>query len=155
VRYVCVSILILCALAAQALPQSPTPGQSATMHRKIPCKTPENAAMCYWTHGRLSVYNGDPSWRLWKIGTKRILGVFSGPSHYPARSDADMEDPELPANLDRIYQAILPRKERLKEAFPDVAFGDFEICPLEPERKGWMQAVCIESAKNIFLQKEN
>lgn len=28
-------------------------------------------------------------------------------------------------------------------------FGDFEICPLEPEHKGEMQNACIESAKNL------
>src|SRR6266849_1435486 len=41
--------------------------------RKIPCKTPENASLCYWTYGRLRVYNGDPSDRIWQIGTRRIL----------------------------------------------------------------------------------
>jgi hypothetical protein len=154
-RYAAISALILCALAAQALPQAPAPAQPATPNRKIPCKTPDNAATCYWTHGRLSVYNGDPSWRLWKIGTSRILGIFSGPSHFPPRTDQDMEDPELPENLNRIY-ALSYRQRRAANDFwlalPDRAFGDFEICPLEPERKGEMQAACIEATKNIVLQ---
>jgi hypothetical protein len=90
---------------------------------------------------------------MWKIGTHRIVAIFNGPSDFPPPVNENLNEPEFPANLDRIYQATIPRKERLKEAFPDVAFGDFEICPLEPERKGWMQAVCIESAKNIFLQE--
>jgi hypothetical protein len=47
--------------------------------RQIQCKTPENAAACYWAHGRLSAYDGTPSFRLWKIGTRRILGIYSGP----------------------------------------------------------------------------
>jgi len=29
--------------------------------RKIPCKTPTNASSCYWTHGRLGLYNGTPA----------------------------------------------------------------------------------------------
>jgi hypothetical protein len=71
-RYAFVSLILLCALGAEAVPQKTAP-------RKIPCKTPEIAASCYWTHGRLALYNGNPGWRLWKIGTKRILGVYSGP----------------------------------------------------------------------------
>jgi hypothetical protein len=63
------------------------PQEAAT--RKIPCKMPENASMCYWTRGRVTLGAGT---------------------------------------------------------------GDFEVCPLEPERPGWMQAACIESAKNIFIQ---
>jgi hypothetical protein len=43
---------------------------------------------------------------------------------------------------------------RLHQDFPDSTWADFEVCPLEPERKGWMQAVCIESAKNIFLDHD-
>jgi len=75
-RYALVSALALCALAAQAVPQK-------TAQRKIPCKTPENVASCYWTRGRLAFYNGNPPYRLWKIGTKRVLGIFSGPSIWP------------------------------------------------------------------------
>ena len=31
-------------------------------------------------------------------------------------------------------------------------FADFEVCPLEPERKGEMQAVCIESARKSLVE---
>ena len=145
-RYALIAALALCAVTTQAIPQSkPT--------RKIPCKTPENSASCYWTRGRLGVYNGNPPWRMWKIGTRRILAIFSGPSKFPPRNDQDSLNPEFPLNLERAYKAEEPRKTRLKEPFPDPAFGDFEVCPLEPERKGEMQAVCIESVKNLFLQK--
>jgi hypothetical protein len=47
-RYALIAALALCGVAAQALPQK-------TEKRKIPCKTPENAASCYWTRGRLAV----------------------------------------------------------------------------------------------------
>ncbi len=123
--------------------------------RKIPCKTPENASLCYWTRGRLGIYNGNPSDRIWKIGTRRILGVFNGPSHFPPRNDDDFESPELPANLERAYKIDYQRWKRSKEdmpyAFP-VIFADFEVCPLEQEKKGEMQAVCVESAKSISVQ---
>ena len=32
-------------------------------------------------------------------------------------------------------------------------FGDFEICPLEPERKGERQYACVESTKITFVPK--
>jgi hypothetical protein len=108
--------------------------------RKIPCKTPENVALCYWAHGRLSAYNGNPTLRLWKIGTHRILGIYSGPDA-EKRDELDNEHPEIPANVRRVFKP-----------FSNQVFADFEICPLEPERLGEMQAVCIESAKNIFAE---
>jgi hypothetical protein len=147
-RYALISGLALCAVATQAFPQK-------TEKRTIPCKSPENAASCYWTRGRLSVYNGNPTWRIWKIGTQRILGVYSAPNSW-LRDAEDSEHPKLPPNLERIYDADYKRRVARKEwdaEFPESAFSDFEACPLEPERKGEMQAVCIGSAKNIVLQR--
>jgi len=125
--------------------------------RKIPCKTPESASRCYWTHGRLAIANGNPSLRIWKIGTHRMLGVFSGPSHFPPRTIADDESPELPPELNRAYEADNRARKRatgIMWALPPPVFADFEVCPLEPEQKGWMQAVCVESAKKIFIEKD-
>src|SRR5712692_1981570 len=125
--------------------------------RKIPCKTPENASLCYWTHGRLSVGKATPPFRLWKIGTRRILAVLNGPSHYPPRTVDDLENPEFPAELDQAYEADNRRHRKatgIMWAIPPPVFADFEICPLEPEHKGWMQGVCIESATNIFIEKD-
>jgi len=129
----------------------------STAGRKIPCKTPENAAICYWAHGRFSVANGNPSFRIWRIGTHRMLGVFSGPSHFPSRTIADDESPELPPELNRAYEADNRAHKRatgIMWAVPPPVFADFEVCPLEPEHKGWMQPVCIESAKSIFIEKD-
>lgn len=109
--------------------------------RKMPCKTLENAASCYWAHGRLSLYNGTPAFRLWKIGTRRLLGIYSGPNA-ELRDDLDNEHPELPANITRIFDPV-----------SNQIFADFEVCPLEPEREGAMQSACIESAKNIVVDK--
>src|SRR5216684_5338530 len=71
--------------------------------RKNACKTPENAATCYWTHGRLSVANGTLSIRLWKIGTHRMLAIHSGPGYKPG-DNRENESPELPANVDRAFK---------------------------------------------------
>src|SRR6266567_437344 len=86
----------------QAKPPAKVPRSASA--RKIQCKTPENAALCYWTHGRLSVYEGAVPYHIWKIGTRRLLGVFSGPSHYPAMTDDNIFSPEFPAELDRAYE---------------------------------------------------
>ena len=136
-RYVYLAAAVICcALWAQAVPQS-------APKRTIPCKTPENADMCYWTRGRLGIANGNPSLRMWKVGTKRILGIYSGPSTFPPRTNEDSENPELPANLERLDGALDGGN----------IFADFEVCPLAPEHLGWRQPACIESAKNIFVRK--
>jgi hypothetical protein len=132
--------LIWLAVLAQAFPQT-------LAKRRIPCKTAGNAASCYWTRGRLSLYNGNPPWRLWKVATHRILAIYSGPATWQRRDEQDSENPEFPINLGKVYRSQVndPSLERV--------FADFEICPLERERSGQMQSACIESAKNIFVQK--
>ena len=85
---------------------------------------------------------GTPSFRLWKIGTHRMLAIYSGPSVDFAVEDlGDNEHPEFPANIQRVFR---PTKNGI--------FADFEVCPLEPEKPNVMQAACIESAKNIFVE---
>jgi hypothetical protein len=146
--------------ASQDQPKNSAKDSANPSRRKIPCKTPENASLCYWIHGRLTAGSGDPSYRIWKMGTRRVLGVFNGPSHFPPRIssfDNDVFNPELPAELYRAYEVDnrrLKQKTGIMWAVPPPVFADFEVCPLEPERKGWMQAVCVESAKNIFIEKD-
>ncbi len=141
--------------ASQDQPKNSATASANPSRRKIPCKTPGNASLCYWTHGRLSIYEGTVPYRIWKIGTHRLLGVFSGPSHYPAVTDDDVFNPELPAELLDAYEADnqrLKRETGTMWAIPPPVFADFEVCPLRPEIKDERQPVCIESAKNIFVQ---
>ena len=104
--------------------------------RSIPCKTAAIAARCYWTRGRLGFYNGTPAFRLWKIGTHRVLGIYTGPPL--DKYGLDNEDPEFPAVVRRMFPPM-----------GSTLVGDFEVCPLEPERPRTMQAACIEGAKNL------
>ena len=127
-----VTLFVAATLLASGVPQRAS-------KRKIACKTAENAGSCYWTHGRLAAYNGTPTMRLWKVGTKRILAIHSGPG-YKKDDYRENEDPEMPASAER---ALKP--------FQNVVFADFEICPLEPEVAGEMQDACIESAKNVVV----
>jgi hypothetical protein len=136
-RVLLLTALFFLASAMAGFPQN-------TKERKVACKTAQNAKTCYWTHGRLSVYNGNPTFRLWKIGTRRLLGVYSGPGFGPFDPGRNEEDDlELPANL-KSYD------------FTKVSvFGDFEVCPLAPEKEGRMQAACIESEKNLVSEKSD
>jgi len=133
-------ILLTLVFVASAIAGSPQDAKK----RKVACKTEENAKTCYWTHGRLNIYNGNPTFRLWKIGTHRLLGIYSGPGFGPFDAGLNEEDDlELPANLKR-YD------------FTKVSvFGDFEVCPLAPEKEGRMQPACVESAKNLVSEKSD
>jgi hypothetical protein len=133
------TVLLLTTLIAFTL--SATGSPQRLPKRKIACKTAENGASCYWTHGRLAAYNGTPTMRLWKIGTKRILAIHSGPG-FKMGDDHENSEPDMPENV-----------ERALKLFQNVVFADFEICPLEPEHPGVMQRVCIESAKNIVVDQ--
>lgn len=117
---------------------------AAPARRKYVCKSPSPVLECYWTHGRLGFTNGTPSLRLWKIGTTRILGIYSGPEAYlgdQSGENLDNENPQLPTNIGA----------KLK-AFHNEIYADFEICPLEPEKPQTMQPACIMAARNIVVE---
>lgn len=89
---------------------------------------PGVAGKCFTVHGRLYVSNGTPSVRLLKIGTKRILG-------------ASDEGDDLPACLRKFL------------AVGTFIYGDFLVCPLKPDRPGWMRPVCVESVSKLVLER--
>ena len=92
-----------------------------------PCKSdPDIVDACFTVRGRASVWNGSPSLRIWRVGTKRILG--------------DHEDWALPEDLAAHMDWGVE------------AWGDFEVCPFAHEKPGEMQMVCIESAKNVVYR---
>ena len=113
----------------------------AAEHRAIACKTPAIAASCRWMRGRFAFYNGTPAYRFWPVGTHHLYGIYSGPGRLP---DLDNESPNLPRNL---TEAISDHP------FAASVFGEFEVCPLEPEYPRTMQAACIASAKHLVNQK--
>ena len=111
--------------------------------RKIPCKTEAIAASCYWTHGRLQYGNGTPALRLWKTGTDRLLGIYSGPSVNTRGDDnGDNENPDLPDNVSKNLQMT-----------ETIIWADFEVCPLQPERSGAMQPLVSNRIKKMSVGK--
>jgi hypothetical protein len=93
------------------------------------CKADKRiVGQCFLVHARYSNWNGNPTGRLWIIGTNRMLGI--------------REDTDLPPTL----------LKGLGE-FDDTATGDFEVCPLTHEKPGVMQIVCVASAQHVTFSK--
>jgi hypothetical protein len=65
-----------------------------------------------------------------------MLGVTAGP-----RLD-DADDPIWPQDL-----KFNPGDEAV--------YGDFEVCPFTPARKGAMQLVCIESTSKVVVKRSS
>jgi len=103
--------------------------------KKKACKEhPILSGPCFKVHGRMSLYNGTPSIRIWPTGTKRILGVSEG-EYY---------------NEEYKY---LPDKLEDKLNWENAIFADFTVCPFTEDKPGVMRLVCVESAENIKIQK--
>jgi hypothetical protein len=85
-----------------------------------------------------------------------MLGVFDGLSPV-SPGTLEGEEPEFPLVLIKAWEHSrrrLKRETGIDSAIPPPVFADFEVCPLWPEKKGWMQPVCVESAKNIFVEPD-
>jgi hypothetical protein len=86
------------------------------------------AGKCFVVHGRLRAYNGNPTFRIWRIGTTRLLGV-TGP--HPG------DEPIMPAALGC--------------DFDHDVYADFEVCPFTAEKEVVMQRTCIEAAHRSVI----
>lgn len=120
--------------------------------RTIPCKTVEVAPSCYKTGGQLFMEDSTPSYRLRTLGTNRRLAIYSGPLSFHHLEDeryaGDNEYPEIPSELNEAFS------QPTSGGGTHIVSADFEVCPLEKEKPGAMQAACIESAKNIIIKKD-
>ena|SRR6267154_3374832 len=93
------------------------------------CKAnPSLAGKCFVVHGRLRAYNGNPTFRIWPVGTRRFLGVTGA---HPG------EEPIMPGDLDMDFNRDL--------------YAEFEVCPFTAERPGVMRRVCVESARRRIV----
>ena len=106
---------------------------SPAISSEICAKSPRLVGTCFVVHGRLMQTNGTPDARIWRIGTKRILGVVD------AKGQADTDDavPERLGPWDRDLD------------------GDFRVCPLTHERPGWMQMVCIAGWSKVVRARNS
>ena len=110
-------------------------GASSPRPQERSCREhPSLIGKCFNVHGRLAAYSGNPAVRLWRIGTKRILGV----------SDQRFKEP----GFRNIPDALLRQLDG-----ENTITGDFVVCPFTRQKPGEMQLVCIDSATNTIVKK--
>jgi hypothetical protein len=97
--------------------------------------SPKLVDACFTVHGRLSLWNGAPAFRIWPIGTKRMLGVNG------ADNDPDAASP--------IPDAVA----RLRATDMTQVYGDYRVCPFSVSKPGHMQFVCIDRASNLSARE--
>ena len=94
-----------------------------------PCPaTPVEA--CFKHHGRLSSQNGI-ALKIWLIGTARVVGL---------NNDGDT----LPAVMIKYLDMTSPNHSYI--------YGDFDICPTEPDRPGHLRRACLAGAEKLVVQ---
>lgn len=120
-------LLIVGSLMPSQSPATQTETKSCRQH-------PQLVGKCFTVHGRLSVYNGAPAMRIWKVGTKRMLGI----SEQRFAAEGYRNVPEAIQN--QLNQDV-------------EIFGDFLVCPFTRPKAGEMQMVCVEDGKNLKVQK--
>lgn len=100
------------------------------------CRTsPQLVGQCFVVHGRLSAGNGNPIFRIWPTGTKRMLGVNQS-------THGSLDDPrDFPPEIRRFIPADVWNMPYL--------YGDYTVCPFTHEHPGWMQYVCIAAAMHL------
>jgi hypothetical protein len=87
---------------------------------------------CRTVHGRMDLWNGAPTVRIWVTGTRRVLGV-----EQPTQSFDD-----LPPAVQRIWRGG-------EADWATAIYGDFEVCALTPRRPGRMQQVRLVDARRL------
>ena len=94
--------------------------------------SPKVVSACFTVRGRLSVANGTPSFRIWLVGTRRVIGVVA--------ADGDAEVAVLPPAVEsRVVHGDEPR----------AMMGAYTLCPLSPRRPGRMQLACMAGARDL------
>ena len=84
---------------------------------------------CFKGHGRVSSQNGIPL-TIWLIGTTRRLSVVN--------------DSSLPATITKYLE--------MTSADHSYVYGDFEICPIEPDTSGRLRQTCLVGAEKIVIE---
>jgi hypothetical protein len=99
-------------------------GQASWKCRATPIES------CATRHGRLSSQNAI-ALTIWLIGTTRLVAL-----------DNDVED--LPRSLQKYLD--------MTSANHSYIFGDFDICPVEPDTPGQLRRVCVTGGTKFVIQ---
>ena len=95
-----------------------------------PSTDPSLGFECYSVHGRFFTSNGIGC-RMWIVGTNRIVAIYN--------CDA------LPVPMDSYVEPPGPKYVFI--------YGDYQICPLEAERRGWMRGVKLVAAHHLVVER--
>ena len=107
---------------------------------KLSCKgNSQLVGDCFVLRGRLSAVNGALSLRMWRVGTKRLLGVEG---RYDDGDHNHNPEAVLPENVLQVFSP-----------FENEVYADFEVCPFTKEKPGEMQVVCVHSASNLVVKE--
>jgi hypothetical protein len=120
-------------VAVFVVPRARSDGPAPRAERSC-ARQPALVGPCFTVHGRLSLYNGSPSARIWQIGSNRILGV----------TESRCVEPECPQMPDELRKML---------NWEEGIFADFLVCPFTESKPEHMQFVCIESARNLHVRK--
>jgi hypothetical protein len=123
------SLVLVLGTSVSAMSPSPAGEKTCREH-------PQLVGKCFSVHGRLATYNGNPAVRLWRFGTKRLLGVSDQRFSLPGYRN-------IPEDLAQQLNG------------ESSMTGDFLVCPFTRPRPSEMQLICIESAKNIAVKPKN
>jgi len=123
------AVLLMIPLLTGVTDQRPASGQV-----ERPCREhPQRSGPPFTVHGALRFYNGSPSFRIWSIGTGRILGISEGRFFLEGYRN-------LPKWLE-------------DQARPDSqVFADFVVFPFERDKPGVMRLVCVDTAYNVRVR---
>jgi hypothetical protein len=97
--------------------------------------TGEKLMQPFVIHGRLSAYNGNPTLRIWIVGSKRILGIMA-----PEGKEGDL-----------VPKKILDVFDDGQGWFTREMYADFTVEPLAPDIQEHMRPVRILDAKNVVV----
>jgi len=108
---------------------------TAPVQGEPPChENPNLVGPCLRIRGVLRPWNGSPTYRISRIGTKRILGI-------------DEWSKRL-AGYCGLPQYLL---DTIEVGHKEIV-ADFVVCPLTKSRPGVMQMVCVDSATHIVTR---
>src|SRR4026208_1019226 len=102
-RFIATMVLMACSSSFAGSPRSGLIQKPCREH-------PQLAGKCFNVRGRLSVYNGSPAMRLWRVGTRRVLGI----------SEQRFSLPDY-RNLPEELASQLNSENEI--------YGDFLVCP--------------------------
>jgi len=107
--------------------------QNADTSECKPCREhPQINGPKFVIRGIMRIWNGNPSIRISKVGTRRILGVSEG-NYYK----------EGYCNIPKLLLQKLNLKNKI--------IADFVLYPFTDDKSGVMRYVCVDTAYNIKI----